>query len=182
MMFEGKFNCLLDSKSLTKKFPFFAPIHTNLSSSSSHTLHPCNLKRKHSTLSISQSLSHLEKQGAQQPPSEEAHETSSTQASLEVAIANKEGKDTLSGSSPHHLFNQISLSSHYPLKKQLYYLKCPNPFGWFSIIQPHPLRLLRKITTLPHHPHIYHWSLYATRPSFPPYNLNSTKLSSLSFS
>ena len=147
-MFKGKFNCLLDSKSLTKKFPFFAPIHTNLSSSSSHTLHPCNLKRKHSTLSISQSLSHLEKQGAQQPPSEEAHETSSTQASLEVAIANKEGKDTLSGSSPHHLFNQNLTFLPLPIEKATLLPKMSQPFRMVF----HNPTSSSSLTSQDHHP------------------------------
>lgn len=69
---------------------------------------------------------------------------------------------------------KISPSSHYALKRQLYYPRCPNPFRWFSIIQPHALLLLCWIATLPHHPHIYHWSLYTTRPPFPWHNANST--------
>ena len=56
---------------LTKNISSFESIYITLSSISLHTLHPCDPGRKCPTISTSQSLSRLEKQGAQQPLSDD---------------------------------------------------------------------------------------------------------------
>ena len=58
----------------------------------------------------SQSLSHLEKRGAQHPSLEEWFQTSTTHASLEEATTNKWGKEMHNDSLPHHLsFQNLTL-------------------------------------------------------------------------
>ncbi|RVW49675.1 TIP41-like protein [Vitis vinifera] len=57
----------------------------------------------------------LENQGVQPPPSPSRFQTSATQASLDKEKANREGKESQSGSSPHHL-------------SDIHFLNCSKPF------------------------------------------------------
>ena len=88
-------------KNFTGKLRLF--IHTILSSPSISTTFPCNLTNKSPTLSTSQSFKGHEKQGFQWPFSPWGIQRSTTQASFAIAKANKEGKETHNGSSPHLL-------------------------------------------------------------------------------
>ena len=60
-------------------------------------------QREASTISTSQSWNCLEKLGCQRHRSPSCSHISTTNASLELAIANKVGKGTFSNVSPHHL-------------------------------------------------------------------------------
>ena len=68
-------------------------------------------------MSTSQSFKSLEKRDAQQPPSSNFFQTSTTQASSEATIAKREGKVVQSGSSLHHLFFQNLTLYSLPTEK-----------------------------------------------------------------
>ena len=143
----GKSICCPDSnfwyKALIENFQFFTHVHTNVSSSSLHILHSCNLKKNHSTISTSQSLSclnnpHQKKRTKPLPPKPPwGWQKQIKRENISLAVC-------LCTTCP----SIISLSSHYQLHKQLYYPKCPNPSEWFPIILPdtHPTPL----ATLPY--------------------------------
>ena len=70
---------------LIENLPFFNLFHITLSSSSPHTLLPCNLIRKRSIISTSQSFRSPDK-------SFDRFQTFGTDASFEATIANREWK------------------------------------------------------------------------------------------
>ena len=101
------------------------------------TLFPC--KEKRNLYTISQSLNGLEKHGFQPPSSLEASQTSATHASFEVAKANKEGKERLRASSPHHLSSQNLTLLPSPKKKtRLFFIKGHSFLISFQNPTPHP--------------------------------------------
>ena len=110
------------------------------------TLFPC--KEKRNLYTISQSLNGLEKRGFQPPSSLEASQTSATHASFEVAKANKEGKERLRASSPHHLSSQNLTLLPSPKKKtKLFFIKGHSFLISFQNPTPYP-----SLTSRVHHP------------------------------
>ena len=101
---KGSLGSKAKEKDLTENLLFFDSFQTTMSSSFLYILLSWSFSRKRFTLSTSKSLKGQEKQGAHPPSSTTKFQTSATQTSLEATKANKEGKETHNGLSPHHLY------------------------------------------------------------------------------
>ena len=106
-------------RDLTKKF-LLKVVHITLSSTSLCILFVWSFIKKHSTLSISQSLKGLENWGAQQPLLPSEFQTSATLASLNKDRGNKEGKDHV---------RIVHMGTYANVGQTVVYRACPNWFG-----------------------------------------------------
>ena len=127
-MFSNFRNFMGMPVTVTENFPHLVSLQITLSSTVCWTLFPFKATKNLQTSSNSQSLNGLEKSGLQLPPPSLHLHTSLTQASLKTARANKEGKETQRGSSPHQISFQNFTLCPFPTTKNSLLLTTSHSF------------------------------------------------------